>query len=306
MATKANIEEKSEILLVKVGSETLQVPSSNLPKFADTVQALAKLEDKLAPIKLQAQALEITDAISFAKAGSLVAELKASDKEVDLTTAAEDRILERVKNFVKERKLRPKNLAEQIRGILEPKMKAWKRAEEERTERERREAQAKIDAENARLADEKRQADQAAAAEEKKRKIAQIKADHKAGKITTRQYQRMLEQAGDAEEAKKAQIDADAEEQKKNPPKAKVESNVPTVTGVRQTRTYTAKCIDRKGFLQVMVEAYASGDHERYETLSSFVVVKDELLAAEARSVKDSKKMEKMYPCIEASDDYGF
>jgi hypothetical protein len=211
------------------------IPSTELPQFNEALAKMDNLELELEPLSKEARELKITDKPSRERAGIINAQFKAMDKTTEATMGRYDLIVDRVRDFIKTRKLRIKNRTQEGKEILRVKMGDWDRAEETAAraeeDRKKRELQANLD----RQAEEKRQADEQAARELRVRRVAEIRADLKAGKITKRQAEKLLREAGAIEEALKAQAAADQEEAKVQSAKVvetvKVETNVPIVAG---------------------------------------------------------------------------
>lgn len=217
-----------EIIKVKDGStvEIIQAKPFNL--------ALTKLEDqedRLATLKVEALAIQVTDAVSFAKADEILSKIKNEAASAEDTMDPFRTMLNRAKEFVLQRQRRVTNAAEEIRGALNAKMVDYSaRVERERKAEEERQQKLK-QAELEREAEKKRLADEATATELRKRRVAEIKADLKAKKITLRESKKLLEEAGAAEEAAKVQAKLDEEDNKakaaEDAKKTTVESEVP-------------------------------------------------------------------------------
>jgi hypothetical protein len=211
------------------------IPSTEMPQFNEALAKMDSLELELEPLSKEARELKITDKPSRERAGVLNAQFKAMDKTTEATMGRYDLIVDRVRDFIKTRKLRVKNRTQEGKEILRVKMGDWDRAEEAATkaeeDRKNRELQANLD----RQAEEKRQADEKAAKELKDRRVAEIRQDLKDKKITKRQAEKLLREAGAMEESLLAKAAADQEEAKTQSAKVvetvKVETNVPVVPG---------------------------------------------------------------------------
>lgn len=287
-----------------VRHEAELIPSSELPKFEQAIGELQTIGDKLPALKDEARDLEVNDAITFARGKAILAELKGNDKETDAVMAPYDTILDRVRNFIKTKKLVNKNAAETIRFILTPKLDAWARKDEADRKADEQRKQREVNERNAKAAEEKRLALEAEATERREKRVAEIRAELKAKKITLRQSKKLLEDAGATEEAAKAEAAAIAEEQKANPPKVTVESTIPKMKGRPNRTNYYAKCVDKKAFLLAFVkEVNEKGD---FGDMLEFVTVSDQKLSEKATEVKDSIAMGKLYPGIEATDNNTF
>ena len=165
---------------------------------------------------------------------------------------------------------------------------AEKKAEAYRVEEKRKaDAEAKrINDENARAAQlkadqEKREAEKVAA-EKKRATIAEVNALLKEGTIGKREAAKRLKEAGAEEEAAVQAAAATAEEAKKAPPPvAKVESNIPKVSGIKGRTNWKFKIVDASK----IPHNYCKPD--------------EVLIGDTVRRVKDKAKAESIIPGIE-------
>jgi hypothetical protein len=234
-----------EIIKTKDGSavEIIQAKPFNV-----ALAVLEEQEDDLELLKKEALKIEVTDAISFTKAGELIAKLKETSNQAEATMDPFRIIVNKAKDFILQRQRRVTNLAELIRGVLTPKMAEWsaKDARERKAEEDRQQKEKKAQLE--REAEEKRRADTVAAEELKKRRVSEIREDLRNGKITKRQAEKFLREAGAQEEADKAQAAADAEDLKnkatETAKQTTVKSGVPKVAGVVQRMNRKFKVVN--------------------------------------------------------------
>lgn len=272
------------------------IPSSDLPKFNEALVTMDGFEQQLEPIMKEAREIKVTDAVSYQRAGALIAEIKSIDKSGDSTMSPYNTILKKVKDFIKQRELRVANRVEEIRGIITPKLAEYERAEKAKAQAEQerisRETKQRIERE----AEEKRVADEKAANELKKRRISEIREDLRSGKFgnpksasAKRKAQKELEAAGAMEEALLAQAAADEEEGKNKATEVassvKVEANTPAMAGVMRRTNYYAECIDQVKFMAGMIFVF-----------KDCVEVSNKKLCEKAREVKDSKTLTAMFP----------
>ena len=231
-----------------VHREAELIPSLELPDFSKAVSTLEAVEQELVPISQAARSLKIDSASDFARAGEMIAALKAFDKGSEATMAPYKAKVKLVSDFIRTRLLRVANKVEETKGILTPKMAEWTRKEQAAAKAEQDRLQAIETARLKREAQEKQQKDEEAAAIIRKAEVANIRADLKSGKITKRQAEKLLKLAGAIEEAAKVNAACEAEEATANAAKTasqlKVAANVPTVAGVVKRVNYKFHVID--------------------------------------------------------------
>jgi hypothetical protein len=183
---------------------------------------------------------------------------------------------------------------------LAAKVKTYEREEREAAQRE----QDRINAENARIARERADAEAKAAKEkaeaERKAAVAEINRALKAKQITKAKAAKMLREAGAFAEAKAQQAEADAEAAKNAPPpEVTVRPNIPTVSGVPSRRNYRAEVTDDYRFIHEAARRLLDGD----TSLREFLMINGSAVASRAREMKDSKAFMAKYPFTKAWED---
>lgn len=258
------------------------IPSLDMPGFGGALVQGEQVEQHIIGLATLADSLEIVGEPSRTQAGQLTKQLKDEAKQAEAILSPYLIIVDRVRNFIRDRKTRAVNIATNARESLADKMAAYDRAEEQRAAAEAQRKQKEIDEQNRKLAEEKRKADAAAADALRKQAIDQAKADLKAGLIGKREYAKRLKEAGAAAEAAKAQAEAEAEDAAKNPPKVTVAANIPKVAGNVRRVNYSAECTNPDAFIEALCRAYHK-DKELFLRLRTAVGVSNQILSAEAR-----------------------
>ena len=116
------------------------VPSAplDLPGWPDALKRMDELENRLAPLSERAKELVVNDALSFAVAGEIIAELKSLTKQSEATMEPFKLIVRRVLDFIQQRFNKNKNYAETIHALLSSKMGEYSRAERAATAAEQK------------------------------------------------------------------------------------------------------------------------------------------------------------------------
>jgi flagellar biosynthesis GTPase FlhF len=179
----------------------------------------------------------------------------------------------------------------------------WKREEREAAQRE----QDKINAENARVAREKaeaqRKADEEAAKLRRQERVKEIRAMLKRGEIGKRKAEQLLREAGATEEADKAKAAADAEAAAQNVAPVTVLPNVPKFSGRRTSVQYFAEVTHEDTLIGAYVLAVVKKDTARQAYLRQFIKADEQALGKEAREVKDSDKLNATIPGVRFWDE---
>jgi hypothetical protein len=173
---------------------------------------------------------------------------------------------------------------------LAAKVKTYEREEREAAQRE----QDRINAENARIARERADAEAKAAKEkaeaERKAAVAEINRALKAKEITKAKAAKMLREAGAYAEAQAQQAEADAEAAKNvPPPEVTVRPNIPTVSGVPSRRNWKFRVVDENALMDAFRENMS---------LRLFVQANEIEIGRMVRDTKDKAKAEAKCPGI--------
>lgn len=278
---------------------------------AAIVKDVQQFQTALTALKAQAESIVVSDAATCLEAKTAQRNVRNYLKDVHSKLDPFVNLAKRTYDETKDERAKWILPGEEIDEALADKVKTYERQEREAAQRE----QDKINAENARLAREKADADAKAAKEkaelDRKKRVAEIQTMLKQGNIGKREAARLLKEAGAYAEAAKEQADADAEEKKKAPPPAvTVKPNIPAVAGVPSRVNYKAEVTNGDAIIQAFVDAAVLGnfhghndDAERANYLRQFIIADAQAIGAEARKVKDSKKMAGLIPGVRFYED---
>lgn len=178
--------------------------------------------------------------------------------------------------------------------------KRYRTREREAAEAEERRINEQRRLEAQRKADEERRERERIAEEERKKAAAEAARLQRAGEINKREAERMKREAEKKAEEEKQRAAAEAEEAKNNVPEVKVEAAIPKVEGTRRSIRYWAELVDGQLILDAYAEAVARGQTGRAVYLRRFIAIDEQAINAEARSLKDPKKLESLIPGIVA------
>jgi hypothetical protein len=293
------------------------VPSSDLPKFAEALTLLDGFEITIDPIAKEARDMKITDRASRERAGVLIAAIKKIDGDGEDTMAPYSKIVNRVRDFINQRKKRVANRVEEVRSILTPKMSAWDRAEEAAAKAEQDRIQREKQAELDRAAEVKRQEDEKAAAELKRQRDAQIRADLAAKEITSREAEKLRKESEKQREELKAKARAEEEEAKKKAAEVasriEVHPDKPMIAGNVRRVNYSADCTEVQAYILTMILAHEKKDMVKFGRMVDMIEVSNLKLSAKARaciktSPQDTKhdytieEFEALYPFVKVKE----
>ena len=279
----------------------------NLQKVDESLlgTALAELHNELAKLpdlKAKAEAIVCKSPETYAELVALV------DQMQDIGKLGEKKMrpfLDVANTVVEVLHDERKRMEREAKTVYQPhfdRAAKWKREEREAAARE----QEKINAENRRIAAEKaaeqRKADEAAAIEKRKARVAEIRGMLKRGEIGKRKSEQLLREAGATEEADKAKAAADADEAAQNVQTVEVAPNVPKFSGRRGTIQYLAQVMNEDLLIGAFIDAVKAGNLLRVAYLRRFIQANESELGSEARTVKDSKKLNAAIPGVLFSD----
>jgi flagellar biosynthesis GTPase FlhF len=181
---------------------------------------------------------------------------------------------------------------------LAGKVKEYDRLERERTAREQEEYNRQKREREAREADERRREAEKQAEIERKAREKQIAEARKAGELKAAEAKKLQKQVEEDAERKKQQAKVEAEAEKANFQPVEVKPNIPTVAGVPSRLNYKAEVTHPERIINAYVDAVALRNTERAVYLRQFIMVNEQKIGAEARAVKDSKKMATLIPGV--------
>jgi len=269
-------------------------------EFKDIDAALAKLSNigiDVTSMNAQARELVIEDQRTFEIADVALKTLRENKKLAHSALTEQEVVADRAVKFLRQERQRVENAAEEAMGILNGKMAAYSRREQERADAEQKRKQAETDAANEREAQALKDKAVKAAAELKEHRVHAIREQLKAKLITKAQAKNLLEEAGAQEEAALLQASMDAKVKIETPPQVEVKA---TVRGGRTF--YHAACVDRLEFILEFVKRMQRGDN----SMLPYISVSDQELNKRAKEVEDSNKMAALFPGIKAWDDNKF
>jgi hypothetical protein len=193
------------------------LPQTDLPGLPETLIELRTALDDLPEMLAVAEQMDVLTKPQYVDAGSHLNKIRA------LRDLAEQQIrpyLDKVNDVrtfllgvIKKHEL----ACADADKIMAAKMADYNRREREEAERETQRKNQELKERQEREAKERREREEKAAEERKQRRIAEIRAELKAGRISKRQAEKMLRDAGAAEEADKARAAAEAEEARNKP-----------------------------------------------------------------------------------------
>lgn len=286
--------------IVKANAEL--VPSIKSEELSIALAELAQEAAALPELKRKVEAQPVTNAQEYAEMGTLLTTVRSNGKMGALKVNPFLEVAARVTNFLRGERTKHEDAAAAIANTASTKMADYKRREREAAEAEQRRIneQRRIEAEKA--AAEQRKKDEEEAARQRKLREKEIKAAQEAGDLKKREAARLRAEAEEQERKAREQAAKDAETAKANVQEVKVMPNTPKVAGTRGWIQYSAKVTDESALLMAYVLAYVAHDKERQIYLRQFLMANEQKLGEEARSVKDSKKLNALIPGVEFTD----
>lgn len=278
------------------------IPSSKMDGLENALAELREEAGVLPILRKQADELTVNDESSYQKAGELLLQVRGIGKAGAHKLNGFLEIANRVANFLRNARSRHEDEAAKVADVISTKMADQKRREREAAEAEQRRMNEEARIRNAQEAEAKRKADMEHAAQAKKARVAEINRALRAGEITKRGAAKLLREAGAMEEAAREQAEADAEETKAAPPVVKVESNIKPIAGTRARVQYEAKVENPDMLLAAYVAALKVRDVKRAVYLRKFIMIDESALGLEARTVKNSAKLNAEIPGVRFSD----
>jgi hypothetical protein len=262
---------------------------------------VSELEKGLAQLQTEARAVvKVSTPQEYASAGSILVAIRNYQKDVknklnpfvDIARRAYDAARQEMQKYL--------NQAQELEIVLTRPMEDFKRREREAAEAEQRRINEERRLEAARLAEEQRKADEARAKEEREKREREIKEAQKAGDLKKREAEKMRKEAEERERQQREQAAKDAEAAKNNVQDVKVMPSTPKIAGTRGRVNYYAEVTNA----DLLLDSWAKlANSERKAYLRQFIFVDNQALCAEARKVKDSKKLQATVPGIRAWDE---
>lgn len=180
----------------------------------------------------------------------------------------------------------------------ELKVKDFERKERERTEREAAEHNRLKREAEAREADRIRKEQQEQARIECEQREKEIAAARKAGELKAAEAKKLQKQAEQEQQRKAEEAAFAAQAAKDNFVPDKVLPNIPTVSGVPSRRNYKAEVTHPERLINAFLDAVHLRNTERAVYLRRFIMVNEQELGVEARTVKNPKQLEAAIPGV--------
>lgn len=278
------------------------IPSTKMDGLENALAELREEAGALPILRKQAVELAVTDESTYQKAGELLLQVRGIGKSGALKINPFLDIANRVANFLRNARSRHEDEAKAVADVISGKMADQKRREREAAEAETRRMNEEARIRNEQEAEARRKADREHAEQAKKERVKEINRALRAGEITKKSAAKLLREAGAMEEAAKEQAEADAEETKAAPPVVKVESSIKPIAGTRARIQYEAKIENPDMLFAAYVAATNAKDKARAAYLRRFLMVDESALGLEARTVKNSAKLNAEIPGVRFSD----
>ena len=244
--------------------------------------------------KARAEALQVTDQISYVAATSLVVELRAYVKDVKNKLGPGINSAKAHLDFLKNQQTQYVSPIEDIIGIAERKAETWVAEERRQAAAQQAQLQAQADAKARTDAAAAKAQAEVKAAELKAARIEKIREMLKRKEISKRKAEQLLKDCGAMEEAAKAAAAAAEEEAKNAPaPVVTVKANVPTVSGIK--RRTNPKWRWKPNGEDTLVRAAL----EHGQLLRPYIMANEVTIGQMVRTIKDAARVEALIPGIE-------
>jgi len=238
----------------------------------------------------------------FSKCGILLLAVKNYEKDVHSKLDTFVEIPRRAYEAARQERQKYLNQAEEVRTLVSGPMNEFKRRKREADEADQKRINDERARRHAKDAEEQRIEAERVAKETLERRVAAIRDMLKRKEIGKREAAKLLKEAGALEEAAKAQAAADEETAKSAPPpEVKVLPSTPKVAGLRGRVNYYADVVDAEKLLVCWASCPVGSERRAY--LRQFICLDEQALNAEARKVKNSRKLEAMIPGIKAREE---
>jgi hypothetical protein len=284
------------------------VPRPDLEGVETAITALQVHTEKLKELRVKAEATKVETAAECAQAKLLELEVRSVGKEAGLLLDPYWEVVKRASDALSNIYKGHEGEAKAIDDLLKAKVKVYeaeeKRRAQEIADRENRE---RIAAAQKKADDEQKERERLAK-EKKDKDIKEIKAAEKRGDIGKREAVKLLKEAGAVAEAaiEEAVANAEAAVQAVKDAPVSAKPNIPAVAGVPSRTNYKAEVTSEDALLLAWANAAIAGTKGNYQLavyLRQFIMANAQAIGAEARRVKDSKKLEDMIPGIHATEE---
>lgn len=105
------------------------IPSTELPGLEKAIHSVEALTAQLFPLREKARTLEVKTKSDYMEIGQVLSETRNLRKQGVAHFSPFDLIVDRVRTFLRTKRLKHENTCEEIEGLCLPKMKAYERAE---------------------------------------------------------------------------------------------------------------------------------------------------------------------------------
>ena len=207
-------------------------------------EALEKLNRKVGELIALGEKIEVKDAATCLEAKQFSIQIKSYQKAVDLYA---DGDIQDAKERLSTLQGAKKMLLAPVVAIseaVETKRKRWEEDERRKAEAEQRRLQEEARVAQEKKAKEEREERERVAAEERKRKEKEIEAARKAGDLKAREAQRLQKEAREEEERKRQQAAKEAQETAAAVPQVEVRAAIPTLQGTMSRRNWKWRFLD--------------------------------------------------------------
>lgn len=201
-------------------------------------EALEKLNQKVGELIASGQKIEVKDAATCLEAKQFSIQVKSYQKAVDLYA---DGDIQDAKERLSTLQAAKKMLLAPVVAILEAvetKRKRWEEEERQKAEAEQRRLQEEARVAQEKKAKEERKERERLAAEERKRKEKEIEAARKAGDIVKREAERLKKEAEAQQQIEQQKAKEDADFAAARVPVVEVKAAIPTLQGVQSRRNW--------------------------------------------------------------------
>lgn len=259
-----------------------------------------QFESALATLSKVASSIMVNDAASCLQAKTAQRDLRDYMKDVESKLRPFVDAAKRNYETARDELNRWLNPAETIDAALKAKVKDYERREREAAELEQRRINEERQKKARQEAEAQRKRDEQAAAMRRREEQKAAEEARKAGELSKPEADKIKKEAEEREKKAREQAKIDATVSAANVPEVKVAPNIPTVSGVPSRRNYYAEVTNSE---KILIAWRDTVSVEGRAYFRQFITLDEKALNAEARRVKDPKKLEQMIPGIHAWED---
>jgi hypothetical protein len=274
-----------------MGTTSLAIPDSK------------KFESTLSKLKQEAAAIVVNSPEACLEAKTMQRSVRNYIKDAKSALDPFVNMTKRAYDDARDERARWIDPAEMIDDGLSAKVKDFERKEREKAAREEEERNREKRAREAREAEQLRKEQEAQAKRDREAREKEIAEARKAGDLKAAEAKKLQKEAEERERQAKEQAARDAAATKANFVPDKVLSNIPTVQGVPSRINYKAEVTHPERLINAYLDAVSLRNTERAVYLRRFIMVNEQALGLEARTVKNSKKLEAEIPGVRFYED---